>query len=465
VDDSSKALRRAVVKVQARVDAPDLDQPWSHRGLDDATGSGFVVATPRGPRVLTNAHVVDHAVLVELRRFGDAARYVGVVERVSQACDLALLDVEDPGFFQGVPRLKIGGEPDLGDEVTVLGYPIGGERLSITRGVVSRIETSLYSQSDRKLLSMQIDAAINSGNSGGPVLQGDRVAGVAFESLSEGENIGYIIPSPVVAHFLRDPEPGDRFPDLGLHTQRLEAPAHRRKLYLPVELGGILVHAVDYGSSCWGHLRPGDVLLDVAGVQVAANGSVSYRGSQRLDHSYLVSLMEVGARTILGVWRGGTRVEVEVTLRPPARLIPKLEYGQAPPYLVVGGLVFVPLTLDYLWSWSESLEQVPLALRHLYWYGVRTEARQQVVTLQCVLSDRVNAGYHDLSYRVVARAQGEAPRDLTHLAALLDDPADPYLTLETARGEVLVLDRAEVTQASPRILERFGIQVDRAVPD
>jgi S1-C subfamily serine protease len=51
-----------------------------------------------------------------------------------------------------------------------------------------------------------VDAAINSGNSGGPVLLGDHVVGIAFQCLTSGENIGYIIPVPVINHFLQDLE-------------------------------------------------------------------------------------------------------------------------------------------------------------------------------------------------------------------------------------------------------------------
>ena len=78
------------------------------------------------------------------------------------------------------------------------GFPIGGERLSITEGVVSRIEMFSYAHSQRCLLGVQIDAAINDGNSGGPVLRGGQLAGIAFQALESGENIGYAIPVPVI---------------------------------------------------------------------------------------------------------------------------------------------------------------------------------------------------------------------------------------------------------------------------
>ena len=87
---------------------------------------------------------------------------------------------------------------ETGDRVSVLGFPIGGERMSLTQGVVSRIEVTPYAQSERRLLAVQIDAAINEGNSGGPVLDGNSLVGIAFQALEQAESVGYMIPTPVV---------------------------------------------------------------------------------------------------------------------------------------------------------------------------------------------------------------------------------------------------------------------------
>ena len=223
--------------------------------------------TPQGLHILTNAHVVEDATFIEVRRDGQARKTVAEVVGYGEACDLALLSVEDPEFFEGAKPISIGELPSLGDPVTVLGFPIGGEHLSITEGVVSRIELTMYVQNERNLLSVQIDAAINSGNSGGPVVLDGKLAGIAFQSLDEAENIGYVIPAPVVQHFLRDVEspPYDGFPDLGLTVQHLESSAHRKFLGLPRSRRGVLVTQVHYKSSCWKVLEPGDVLLKVDG--------------------------------------------------------------------------------------------------------------------------------------------------------------------------------------------------------
>ena len=79
--------------------------------------------------------------------------------------------------------------PLLRDKVFVLGFPIGGDELSITEGVVSRIEAQSYSHSHARALAVTVDAAINSGNSGGPVVSQDtgEVVGVAFQGYAGSE--------------------------------------------------------------------------------------------------------------------------------------------------------------------------------------------------------------------------------------------------------------------------------------
>ncbi|GAF97549.1 unnamed protein product, partial [marine sediment metagenome] len=156
--DPLGALKESVVKVMTVSDAPDYEQPWQTLGAAPSTGSGAIVTTPQGLHILTNAHVVEDATFIEVRREGHTRKTVAEVVGYGEACDLALLSVEDPTFFEGAKPIPIGELPSLGDPVTVLGFPIGGEQLSVTEGVVSRIELTMYVQNERNLLSVQIDA-------------------------------------------------------------------------------------------------------------------------------------------------------------------------------------------------------------------------------------------------------------------------------------------------------------------
>ena len=92
--------------------------------------------------------------------------------------------------------------PQIKDAVLAYGFPTGGTTLSITKGIVSRIEFVPYNFPVSGL-RIQIDAAINPGNSGGPAVAGDKMIGLAFSTLGDAQNIGYIIPNEEIELFLQ----------------------------------------------------------------------------------------------------------------------------------------------------------------------------------------------------------------------------------------------------------------------
>ena len=96
-----------------------------------------------------------------------------------------------------------GALPSIGSMVQAIGYPMGGEQVSITEGVVSRIEYAEYNM-EAQGLRIQVDAALNQGNSGGPVILDGAVVGVVFSGIEYAENIGYVIPAEEVRLFLED---------------------------------------------------------------------------------------------------------------------------------------------------------------------------------------------------------------------------------------------------------------------
>jgi S1-C subfamily serine protease len=458
------------VKVLTISDAPDYEQPWQTHGAQASTGSGAVIATERGLRVLTNAHVVMNQVFVEVRRSGSSKKFTAKVEAVVHECDLALLSVKDPQFFDGATPVEMGELPHLGDRVTVCGYPVGGDRLSLTEGVVSRIEVGAYAHSQRPLLAVQIDAAVNAGNSGGPVFAGDKLVGVAFQSLDDAQNVAYAIAPPIVRHFLRDIASGAPrgFPSLGVGWQRLESAAHRRALRLAPEDGGIMVTKVAYGSSSWGVLQPGDVILAVDGIPVHSDGTAVLRPSELVDHAHFVSLRLVGEHMPVLVQRAGARATVDVDLVTPRLLVPDDRYDVRPTYYVFGGLLFAPLTRDYLKSWGHEWWKVaPSELMALYHTGYATPERQDVIVLQKVLADAVNQGYHEIENGVVVAVDGVPVRDMRHLVELVesgltDDARGPFLAVRLAGGEQIVLDRKKAVARLPSILATYGVPIDRS---
>src|SRR5512134_2988073 len=264
----------SVVHLQVYRSRSDWNLPWRMAPVDSAMGSGFLI---EGGRVLTNAHVVADAREILVRRPDQANPYVATVAAVGNDCDLALLQVADPTFAKGLKPLALGDVPRSGSRVLTYGFPLGGQDVSSTAGIVSRVESRGYVHSgiDAHLV-VQTDAAINPGNSGGPVVQDGRVVGVAFQGYPGFDNMGFFIPVPVVRHFLEDLSDAtyDGFPESGLSTSPLLSPAHRRERGLPAEKSGVVVDQVAPGGTAFGVLRPGDVILEVEGTPVANDGSV-----------------------------------------------------------------------------------------------------------------------------------------------------------------------------------------------
>ena len=275
-DDMSRVFD-SIIKIFCAHSEPDYLIPWQKLQQTTSTSSGFVIAISEGERrIMTNAHSVEYSSIVQVQRRGGSEKYEAVVEAVGQECDLALLTVHDPAFWAGLGGenvLEFGDLPEIQDDVEVLGYPTGGDSMSVTSGVVSRIEMQEYVQAGLHLLSIQIDAAINPGNSGGPVIDMDgQVVGVAFQSLESAENIGYVVPVTVVQHFLEDIRRHGRytgFCSMGARLAVLENSVFRKSLDMKSHQSGIMISDMSPMSESKPLLEKFDVVLAVDGIPVA----------------------------------------------------------------------------------------------------------------------------------------------------------------------------------------------------
>lgn len=142
---AAQVLKRhmdAVVKVYCTHSRPNFELPWQVRQQTSSKSTGFAALNPNGERcILTNAHSVTYSSQVQLKRRGDDERFTAKVLAVGTECDVALLEVEDEAFWQGVAPLALSDDlPELQESVAVCGYPIGGESLAISAGVVSRVQ-------------------------------------------------------------------------------------------------------------------------------------------------------------------------------------------------------------------------------------------------------------------------------------------------------------------------------------
>ncbi|HUS31706.1 MAG TPA: trypsin-like peptidase domain-containing protein [Kofleriaceae bacterium] len=449
-----------VVRVFATSQDPDFDGPWQARTPSNSTGSAVVI----GPGLLlTGAHVVANATFMQIQKVSAPDKAIARVKAVSHDCDLALLEVVEPAdFLADIEPAEVGDMPRLRDEVAVVGYPVGGEEISITEGVVSRIEVQRYSHSQRHLLAVTVDAAINAGNSGGPVFGDGKVVGIAFQKLTGVDNIGEMVPPPIIRSFLDGVEKGKRpeIPALGITTQNLENPLLRKQLGLGDGERGVVVLHVDYGGSAYGILQERDVITSIDGLAIANNGTVQFMNRYRTRYDVVLGYQYIGDKIKLDIKRAGKLKTVEVELKAWQPLVPRSRYDQPPQYFVYGGLVFQTLTRDYLTTWDKWWNKAPKEFLNYYYLGYRTAEQHEVVILTQILADEINVGYAHLYNEAVATLNGKAPLDMVDFVQQLS-AARGVVEINTTSGGVIMLDADEVRKATPRILTRYHIPRDR----
>lgn len=215
---SANSIKESIVKIYTVSKIPNYSIPWNS-SIRRSHGSGSIILNNR---ILTNAHVVANETFIEVKRHGQTKRYQAEVEFISHQSDLALLRVKDESFFDNTTPLELGSLPEIQQKISVYGFPLGGNSLSVSTGIVSRLEHHTYAHSRENFLSIQIDAAVNPGNSGGPAISDGKITGVVMQQITKSQNIGYIVPCVVVNHFLEDVKDGlyDGFANLGVGDRK-----------------------------------------------------------------------------------------------------------------------------------------------------------------------------------------------------------------------------------------------------
>jgi len=338
-------IEASVVKVFATARYPDPYRPWTKQAPREGTGTGVII---EGRRILTNAHVVLYASQVQVQANQSGDKVSATVEAIAPGIDLAVLRLEDETFFAQRPALPRAARlPGVKDPVMVYGFPTGGTNLSITKGIVSRIEFTLYNYPVSGL-RIQIDAAINPGNSGGPAVVDDRMIGLAFSRLGGGDNIGYIIPAEEIDLFLADVADGryDGKPALFDPLQTFENPALRTHLKVGREVEGVIVTGTDSAEEGY-PLRPWDILTHIAGTPIDNEGMVR-RGDLRVRLHYLLQSQARDGRIALTVVRDQTPRVMEVPVPPQRPLVMPDLVGNYPSYFIYGPVVFSAATQAFL---------------------------------------------------------------------------------------------------------------------
>jgi len=499
------AIFRSVVKLFVVKCAPNHSRPWQMSSQSHSSSSGFVIS---GRRILCNAHGVTYARSIRVRKHGDSKKYDAKLQHIGHECDLAILTVDNARFWRNLEPLTFDSKtPKLQDIVVVVGYPIGGDNICVTKGVVSRVGFVSYSHALENLFSLQIDAAINPGNSGGPTIMNQRVVGVAFETHLNSQNIGYCIPVRVVQHFLDDiAQHGGytSFPKLGCRWQKIENPSLKKYLQMVSDddhsprsdavdgdgdgddehksdghaLNGVLLNMMYPLTDCHSKLKQNDVLLEIDGVAIGEDGTIQYPypedGVSRINYSYITSNKFCGDEVALRILRDGHILSVNVTLDIIDYLVPIVLYDRPVTYYIFGGFVFVPLSRPYLRAeyGSKWSSKCAVRLKDLYFNGYKEADDEEVVLLSRVLASDLNVGFHKFTNCVLEKANGVEIKSMRRLVEVIeggsgsgdggDEGDSKFVRFTFEHNVTMVLERDIAVEGMPSIMEEHKIKFDRS---
>ncbi len=458
------SVRRSIVKINAVRQDLDFSNPWHFSPSRAVSGSGFYVGSGR---LITNAHVVSNARFITVQKDGDPRQYNAVVEFIAHDCDLAVLHVHDKAFFAGLKPLSLGEVPKLRSPVSTVGYPAGGEQIAVTKGIVSRIDYSLYVHTDYHYhLLVQVDSAINPGASGGPVLQNGKVVGVAFQAFRAGENIGYIIPVPVIKRFLKDIASGfyRGHPETGFSGRPWVMDNEGAALYYGTHEGYKLTEVAEW-SAYKDLFREGDILLQIDGQRIGPDGNISFYG-ERISFFSLFDLKLIGEKVHFKLKRAEKIMDVEFTIQAPTdHPFAGLTYKKHPRYLVVGGLVFTEFTQSYLQTWGDDwIRKIPVFLRYVFSHSDEDERMKKIRSFVIItrrLPHEINQYAENFQNAVVSKVNGAEIFSFQDFQHEMKNLNKKFLRIDFFdREEALYLPVKGVEESYKDISDSYGVNPD-----
>ncbi|MBI3416245.1 MAG: hypothetical protein HY043_13200 [Verrucomicrobia bacterium] len=451
----------SVVTVDVTRKQYDYQQPWSTRQRT-VQKSGIVIGEKE---VLTTAEDLSDRTLVRIQKFGRGKWSNAEVKWIDYHANLAILSADDTALWTGL-------KPATLAHPIVTKAPMQVVRWRNGKFETRKAEFTQFVVNDAKLsfidyLQFEVSSEINGGGWAEPIISGDKLAGL---TTSQTGNTCTVIPASFIYSVLEARRQGT-YAGLGYFAftwQPAENQASLKFLKLDGEPRGVIVSEVPRTPGLESPLKPRDIILQVDGFDIDIQGDYDDPDYGSLSLENLATRNRWAGNDVkLKIWRDGQAQDIVYRL-PKAdyasRFLPDQIVDQEPEYLIVGGLVFQPLSVPFLRSWGDDWKR--RSPFRLFYYSSEepTKERPALVLLSLVLPDAYNLGYQDTRYLVLDKVNGRKVSRLPELREALRYAEGGYHVIELTRGEGLqriVLDASETESATQRILKRYGIVKDR----
>jgi len=442
-------IKKSIIKIYTTHNNYNYIEPWN-ASTYASSGSGVII---KNKYILTNAHVVSNNTFIEVKKHGDTKKYKANVLAISHQVDLALLKVEDDYFYNKTIPLDFYKLPQIQEEVSIYGYPTGGTMLSISSGVISRIQSFRYVHSGEKFLGIQIDAAVNPGNSGGPAIINGKIAGIVMQNMPKAQNIGYLVPVPIIKHFLNDyfnDNNVDGFPEIGILTEKLENPSLRKFYNLNKNVSGLLINKVLDENSL---LKEEDVLMEISGKNIENDGTINFRNDEYTDFSYYINKKQINDFLDLKILRNNKIKNIKLKLDKTLSdflLIKSKEYDVFPRYYIYNGYIFAPLTENLIRTGKMPREITK------YYGEWANKNRQDIIILLKVLATKENQGNLYLKNIVIDKINNKKIKSYKNFIKELKNNRNDFIKLETENNYKIVIKKED--KINFNLLKKYNIR-------
>jgi serine protease Do len=460
-----RKFKDTVAQVFAHIVEFNWIEPYKSPNQMEVSGTAFFI-NDNGDLV-TNAHVVDQAraVFIQIPSHGKRRFDADIVGTCPER-DLALLRIRPAELAvlkkelgkATLPYLTLGDSDSVqrADKIMALGYPLGQQGLKSTTGVVS----------GREHLAghyfIQIDAALNQGNSGGPSLDSKgQVIGVNSAIIKEAQNVGYIIPINEVKLFLDQlrsmpPAKGPKLlrkPFLGVIfnnanddlTAYLGNPAP----------GGLFVVDIYKGSPLHkAGIQAGDMIYKINGFPVDVYGEMNLPWSTEDKVSIIdfVSRLKIGEKVQIEYYRKGVRKTSQFTfseteLPPIRRMFPGYEKID---YEMLGGLVVMQLSLNHVVLLAKYAPEL------VQYADIKKHMEPILLITQVLLNSPASRARCIMPGALITQVNNKPVKTLEEFRqVVLEEAGTGFLTLKTTENAFVALPLAAIVEEEPQLASMY----------
>lgn len=434
-------------------------RPWQKAKPGSRSFLGVVVP---GNRILVLAEHLDNATLIQVEKFDRPPRVPARIVQSDPQANLALITVDDPAFFEDLTPVDIA-ETMNGDNHYCASWRSG--QLITASCRFSRVVVRNSYVPNCHYAGVYFVTDLKGGGRGEPIFSDDKLVGLT--RLQDNDQI-VVFPAEMIRSYLKAADmptyPG--FAKLGIGWQLNRGLAQAQYLGLEGQPRGIRIRNCVAGGSADGLLLPDDILLELDGHPIDSQGDYMHPRYGWLDYKLIATDGHYAGDIIPArVLRAGKEITVDIPLKniPAASaLIPETRTGQAPPYLVAGGLVFRELDTPYLQAWGDEWEKsIPARLRiYREMTAENHDPDKRLIVLADVFPDEYNMGYHDLSQNIVTAVNGQPVNSITDMEEAFKKPEGEFHIIEFVPSYGLskvILDAKEFSAATERIMETYQI--------